>query len=96
MKTKFVDKGIPVIIGEYGAYKRKDIDGKKNQDLHNASVEYFHRCVIKSTLSKGIIPYFWDTPNVLFDRETGRVLDRGVLKAIMQGAKDAESVSRKK
>jgi endoglucanase len=97
MKTKFVDKGIPVIIGEYGAYKRgNEVVGKKNQELHNASVEAYHRCVIKSALSKGIIPYFWDTPNGLFDRNTGKVLDRGVLNAIMQGAKDAEAVSKKK
>jgi endoglucanase len=96
MKTKFVDKGIPVIIGEYGAYKRRDIIGKKNIALHNASVEYYHRYVIKSALSKGIIPYLWDTPNGLYDRSSGKVLDRGVLNAIMQGAKDAETPSKKK
>jgi endoglucanase len=97
MKTKFVDKGIPVIIGEYGAYKRDiDIVGKKNKALHDASVESYHRYVIKSALSKGIIPYFWDTPNGLYDRSTGKVLDRGVLNAIMQGAKDAEAISKKK
>jgi endoglucanase len=103
MKTKFVDKGIPVIIGEYGAYKRgeqpfkrRGVLDKKNYDLHNASVEYFHRYLIKSTVSKGIIPYYWDTPNGLYDRNTGKVLDRGVLNAIMQGAKDAEAASKRK
>jgi endoglucanase len=96
MKTKFVDKGFPVIIGEYGAYKRGDIMGKKNRELHEASVESFHRYVIKSALSKGMIPYYWDTPGGLFDRSTGKVLDRGVLNAIMQGAKDAEAASKRK
>jgi aryl-phospho-beta-D-glucosidase BglC (GH1 family) len=95
MKTKFVDKGIPVIIGEYGAYKRDDIIGKKNKARHDASVESFHRYVIKSALSKGIIPYLWDTPNGLYDRDSGKVLDRGVLNAIMQGAKDAEASKNK-
>jgi endoglucanase len=96
MKIKFVDKGIPVIIGEYGAYKRNDIIGKKNKALHEASVESYHRYVIKSALSKGIIPYLWDTPNALFDRSSGKVLDRGVLNAIMQGEREASAVSDKK
>ena len=94
MKTKFVDKGIPVIIGEYGAYKR-NIDNKENKALHDASVESFHRYIVGSALRKGIIPYFWDTPNGLYDRSTGKVLDRGVLNAIMQGVKDAEDTSKK-
>jgi endoglucanase len=89
LKIKFVDKGIPIIIGEYGAYKRKDLMSKKNRTLHDASVEYFHRYVVGSALKKGIIPYFWDTPNGLYDRDSGKVLDRGVLNAIMQGVKDA-------
>jgi endoglucanase len=96
MKAKFVDKGIPVIIGEYGAYKRNiDIVGKKNKALHDASVEYYQRYVVGSALKKGIIPYYWDTPNGLYDRGTGRVLDRGVLNAIMQGVKDAEAASKR-
>jgi endoglucanase len=89
MKTKFIDKGIPVIIGEYGAYKRKDPMSKKNKDLHDASVEYFQRYVVGSALKRGIIPYYWDTPNGLYNRDSGKVLDWGVLNAIMQGVKDA-------
>jgi aryl-phospho-beta-D-glucosidase BglC (GH1 family) len=83
MKTKFVDKGIPVIIGEYGAYKRK-LSSPSDQKLHDASVEFFHRYLIKSATSKGITPYLWDTPGGLFNRSTGAVRDRGVLNAIMQ------------
>lgn len=96
MKSMFVDKGIPVILGEYGAYKRKEITDKKNKALHDASVEYYHRYVVGSALKKGIIPYLWDTPNGLYDRSTGTVLDRGVLNAIMQGVQDASAGSNKK
>ncbi|MCF8360935.1 MAG: cellulase family glycosylhydrolase [Prolixibacteraceae bacterium] len=83
MKTKFVDKGIPVILGEFGAYKRK-LNPPSEQELHNASVEYYLRYVVKSASEKGIITYYWDTPGGLFIRSTGEVRDRGILNAIMQ------------
>ena len=88
MKTKFVDKGIPVILGEFGAYKRK-LSPPSDQDLHNKSVEYFNKYVVKSALSKGLIPYYWDTNMGLFNRSKGTVIDRGLLNALMQGAEEA-------
>jgi len=88
MKTKFIDKGIPVILGEYGAYKRK-LNPPSEQALHDASVEYFLRYVTKSVLEKGIIPYYWDTPGGLFERSTGAIRDRGILNAIMQIENDS-------
>ncbi len=92
MKAKFVDKGVPVIIGEFSAGKRK-LRPPSDQVLHNASVEYYYRYVVKSAISKGLIPICWDVPMGLFDRRTGALRDRGVMKAIKQGAKDASAVS---
>ncbi len=88
MKTKFIDKGIPVIIGEYGAFRRQ-LSYPSSQALHNASIEYYYRYFVKSAMSKGIITYCWDTPGGLFDRSNATIIDHGVLNAIMQGAKDA-------
>jgi aryl-phospho-beta-D-glucosidase BglC (GH1 family) len=85
LKTKYVDKGIPVILGEFAAYRRK-IDDPANQELNYKSVEHFNKYVVKSCLSNGIIPYYWDTPNNLFNRNTSEVLDKGVIKAMMEGA----------
>jgi endoglucanase len=85
MKTKFVDKGIPVIIGEFGAYKRT-LSPPSDQALHNASVEYFNKYVVSSALAKGLIPIYWDINGVLFNRSTLEVRDQGTLNAIMQGA----------
>lgn len=89
LKTKFVDKGIPVILGEFGAYRRK-IDDPENQDLNNKSVEHFNKYVVKMAINNGIMPFYWDTPRNLFNRDTGEVLDKGVLKALMEGAKESE------
>jgi hypothetical protein len=94
MKNKFVDKGVPVIIGEYGAYKRK-LCPPSDQLLHDASVEYFHKYIVKSSTSKGIIPFYWDTPDGLFNRSTGAVQDRGILNAIMQGVNDTTTTTNK-
>ncbi len=87
MKRKFTDKGIPVIIGEFGAYKRKLPKGS-DQKLHEASVEYFQTYLVKTAISKGLVPFYWDVNWGLFNRRTGKILDNGILKAIMQGANE--------
>ena len=92
MKAQFVDKGIPVIIGEFGAGKRK-LSQPSDQALNNASVESYYRNVVKSAVSKGLIPICWDVPGWLFNRSTGAILDQGIIKAIKQGDKDASTVS---
>jgi hypothetical protein len=88
MKARFVDKGIPVIIGEFGAGKRK-LSSPSDQALNNASVDSYYKYVVKSAVSKGLIPICWDVPGWLFNRNTGAILDRGIINAIMQSAKDA-------
>ncbi|MBS0031770.1 cellulase family glycosylhydrolase [Chitinophaga sp. 22321] len=86
MKTKYVDNGIPVIIGEFGAIKRSN---PSDLSLHLASREYFNKYVTSSAKNKGMIPVYWDngaTDFGLFNRSTAAVTDQGVINAIMQGA----------
>jgi endoglucanase len=85
MKTKFVDKGIPVIIGEVAAFRR-ELKSPSDQALHDSSIEYYHRYVFSSAVSKGIIPYYWDVNMGLFDRSKGKILDQRLVNAIMKGA----------
>jgi len=87
MKTKFVDKGIPVIIGEYGAFRRK-LSPPSDQALHNASIISYYRYFVNSAAKKGITTYCWDTGGI-FNFSTGKIKDKDVYNAIMQGAKDA-------
>lgn len=81
MKTKFVDKGIPVIMGEYGTY-RKDIP--KDLETHNASVDYWITFVTKQAKTRGIIPFWWDTGGAL-DRKNLTVKDQRTIDAIIAG-----------
>lgn len=57
LKTQFVDKGIPVYIGEYGCQWRSI---GSNQDKHDASVRLFHKLVNKEAIDHGCIPVLWD------------------------------------
>ena len=93
MKTQFVDQGIPVILGEFGAFRRK-LEPPSDQNLHNQSIDYFYHYVVQSATSKGLIPYCWDVNMGLFDRSTGIVLDQGVLDAMMDSRKEGSDVTQ--
>lgn len=90
MKTKFVDEGIPVILGEYGAIKR--ISLTEDLALHTASREYYYKYVTNAAVRHGMIPVYWDNGFngnngfALFNRNNGAVMDQGTLNAIIQGA----------
>jgi len=85
MKSKFVDKGIPVIIGEYAAVKRS-LSPPSDQALHEASRLYFYKYVVNAARSRGIITFCWDINMQMYNRSTSAVLDQPVINAIMQGA----------
>lgn len=84
MKTQFVDKGIPVIIGEFGAMIRSTLTGA-NLTLHLASRQYYYKYIVNSAIKKGLIPFCWDT-GALLNRNTGAVSDPNTLNGIMLGA----------
>jgi endoglucanase len=82
MKTNFIDKGIPVIVGEYGAVSKKDL-------AHHSFRKYYLEYVSRSMKSRGIIPFFWDMGFdgeyglALFDRATGAQLYPDLIRAII-------------
>jgi aryl-phospho-beta-D-glucosidase BglC (GH1 family) len=87
MKEKFVDKGIPVLMGEYGAYRR---DGSahipKDLETHEASVDYWITFVTKQALNHGVKPFWWDTGGAL-DRRSNAVKDQRTIDALVAGGK---------
>ncbi len=80
--SQFVQKGIPVVLGEFGAYKRPGVPEK---DLHDASVEYFNGYVVKECQENGFIPFYWDTGGAI-NRSSGAVQDQGLIDAMLEGA----------
>ena len=83
IKEKFVDKGIPVIMGEYGAYRRT---APKDLTTHNDAVDYWITYVTKQAIAFGLKPFFWDTGGAL-DRRNNQVLDQRTIDAIIAGTK---------
>ncbi|PSL29080.1 aryl-phospho-beta-D-glucosidase BglC (GH1 family) [Chitinophaga ginsengisoli] len=87
MKTKFIDKQIPVIMGEYGAYRRDNSKYvPKDLATHNDAVDYWLTYVTKQAIANGLKPFYWDTGGAL-DRRNNTVLDKRTIDAIVAGGK---------
>jgi aryl-phospho-beta-D-glucosidase BglC (GH1 family) len=83
MKEQFVDKGIPILMGEYGAYRRNT---PKDLATHNDAIDYWITFVTKQAKTNGIIPFWWDTGGAL-DRKNYTVKDQRTIDAIIAGTK---------
>jgi aryl-phospho-beta-D-glucosidase BglC (GH1 family) len=84
MKNKFADKGIPVIIGEFGAMRRDNLTGDA-LTLHLASRAYYLKYITNQANTNGLLPFFWDTGG-LFNRQTNTISDQQSLDALIQSA----------
>lgn len=84
MKTNFIEKGIGVILGEYGAMARLDVED--HSAYRKAYVEY----VTDAALEYGLVPFYWDNGFTgdhgfaLFDRDNGAVEFPEILEAIVE------------
>lgn len=87
IKTNFIDKGIPVLMGEYGAYRR---DGSahipKDLALHDKSIDDWITFTTKTAIANGVKPFWWDTGGVL-DRRNNTVKDQRTIDAIIAATK---------
>ncbi len=81
MKAKFVDKGIPFLMGEYGAYRRTT---PKDLPTHNDAVDYWITFNTKQALAHGMKPFWWDT-GAFVDRASDTVIDARTVNAIFAG-----------
>jgi hypothetical protein len=87
IKQQFIDKGIPVLMGEYGAYRRKGPNNiPKDLETHNASVDYWLTYVTKQAIAHGLKPFYWDTGGAL-DRRNNTIKDQRTIDAIIAGGK---------
>ena len=73
MKTHFTDRGIPVIIGEYGC-------PSKNKEP--ASVQRFLSAVCEEAYKRGHCPVMWSTPGGHYDRTAFRLVDQELQKKL--------------
>ncbi|AXP80101.1 Endoglucanase A precursor [Mariniflexile rhizosphaerae] len=90
MKTQFVDQGIPVILGEFGAIRRTTLTGDALQ-LHLDSRAYYLKTVVKQAKANGLLPFYWDEGSMgnngfgIFNRTNNTVFDQKALDALLAG-----------
>lgn len=92
MKHKFVDKGYPVVIGEFGANRKDATVYGGNQQKHDESMMAWYSAVTAEMMKAGLLPYVWDInvqplPHMtIFDRKNHSVSDSYIFKGVMDGA----------
>jgi len=82
LKINYINNGIPVIIGEYGAIDKHEDDYR----------EYYMEYVTKAACDRGIVPVYWDNGYegdygfALFDRTDGTVLHPEIVEGMQRAA----------
>jgi hypothetical protein len=90
MKTKFVDNGIPVVLGEFGAIRRTTLTGD-DLTLHLNSRAYYLKSVVKQAKLNGLLPFYWDEGSMtnhgfgIINRNNNTVFDTQALEALLEG-----------
>lgn len=86
MKKTFVDNGIPVLIGEFGAIQRWSV-GK--DAVHDASIKAYYRAVTQYAIENGCVPMVWDTNSgsgmTTLNRNTLKVGNINMMEGITEG-----------
>jgi aryl-phospho-beta-D-glucosidase BglC (GH1 family) len=96
LKTQFVDKGYPVVIGEFGAIMRMSLTAD-NLAKHLQSRKNFYEYIAKSAkaiqsdVGDAMIPILWDPGHQdnntmsVFNRKTAGYYDLGAINALRTG-----------
>jgi aryl-phospho-beta-D-glucosidase BglC (GH1 family) len=86
LKSHFVDKGVPVLIGEYGACQQDGFEDYRR---------YYMEYVTKAAVDRGLVPVYWDNGGEgsggekfgMFNRTSYEPLYPKILEAMMRAAK---------
>jgi endoglucanase len=87
LKSRFIDAGIPVLLGEYGAITRTE------HDPTGAYRKYWAQYITRAAFQHGVVPVWWDNGYLgnrqmgLFNRSTGAQGFPDVIRAIVNNAK---------
>lgn len=93
MKVKFVDKGIPVVLGEFAAMRRTNLTDDA-LELHLASRAYYSEYVVQQATAAGLIPFFWDNGALdhqgtgIFNRHSNEIFDQTIVDALIRGVEN--------
>jgi endoglucanase len=86
MKSRYVERGVAVIVGEYGVISRPQIAGSQAYRIR------WNEAVTRSALKHGLVPVYWDNGVTgksgmgLFDRRSGAQAEPELIRAIVNAA----------
>jgi endoglucanase len=89
MKSKFIDKGYAVILGEYGAMARLNLGSAALNAEYARYRLYYMEYITRSIDRHGLIPFYWDNGGTdnngmgLFNRSNGVKAYPDVIKGIV-------------
>lgn len=88
LTDEYVSKGIPVMIGEFGAASKPYLAATNaTESAWNIASEYYwHKYVAESARGHGLSPFFWSTPGSPFDWTSGTVNDAQLISVLTGGA----------
>jgi hypothetical protein len=88
LADQYVSKGIPVMIGEFGAASKPSLAATNaTESAWNIASEYYwHKYVAESARGHGLSPFFWSTPGSPFDWTSGAVNDPQKISVLTGGA----------
>ncbi|MEH6659717.1 cellulase family glycosylhydrolase [Leeuwenhoekiella marinoflava] len=84
MKANFIDNGVGVILGEYGAISRTDIPN------HNTYLKSYLSYVTKAASDHGIVAFYWDNGDLnnhgfaIFDRNTATIIKPELIEGLVE------------
>jgi len=83
----YVSKGIPVMIGEFGAYTTSSLAATNATEAacNRASTLYWDKYVAESAHVHGLSPFYWSTPGSPIDFTSGAINDAPVITALTGG-----------
>jgi len=86
MKAQFIDRGVAVILGEYGVIARP----RAGAEVYRRA---WNRAVTRAALAHGLVPFYWDNGATgpggmgLFHRVTATQAEPELIRAIVDAAK---------
>lgn len=81
----YVSKGIPVMVGEFGAWTTS-LTNATEITWNSNSVSYWNKYVGESARAHGLSPFYWSTPGNPFDWTSGAVVDTQRVSVLTGGA----------
>ena len=89
MNQQFIQKGVPVILGEFGARRRDALEGAA-LERHLLSRAHYIQTVTATALKHGLVPVAWDPDGRrgIFDRRAAKIFDTQTHQALLAGAAD--------